>query len=114
VPVLAPATRLHCPLCPRSFDDDAGVRVHLTETHQLYDVLRAIPPVIDLSDAPAPKPSARRLEFEPEPDIWTLLGHDEDDTPDDAPPRNNTGNRLGAYLAVVAGIILILAAFLPH
>jgi hypothetical protein len=87
----------HCPLCVRSFDEDAGVRVHLTETHQLYDLqrFRATRPI--------------ETHIEPEPDIWTLLGIDGDEV---GPPQ--TGSRVGAYVAIAAGFLLILAALLPR
>ena len=104
-----------CPLCARSFHEDAGVRVHLTETHQLYDVLRAPPPaeaIIDLTEArqPSRRNPLAHVTFEREPDIWTLLNTDGEEEVQPA----RAGSRAGAYLAILAGIVLILAAFLPH
>ncbi|HWW53186.1 MAG TPA: hypothetical protein VNY84_05430 [Acidimicrobiales bacterium] len=104
------ASGYHCPLCPRSFHEDAGVRVHLTETHQFYDVLHARRPavrgIIDLTNK-------THLVFEPEPDIWTLLGHDEEDEGEKVGPTH-PGGRAGAYIAILGGLLLILVAFLPH
>lgn len=105
-----------CPLCPRSFHDDAGVRVHLTETHQLYDVVRAAPvpaaTVIDLTDAKRPtrRNPLAHVTFEREPDIWTLFNTDGGEDTDPA----RSGGRAGAYIAILAGLILVLVAFLPH
>jgi hypothetical protein len=83
--------------------------VHLTETHQLYDPVRGTG-----GRAPAPRPAARpgrdRLRLprlvDPEPDIRTLLRI----TPDPIGGRSHRG----AYVAVGAGLCLILAAFVPY
>lgn len=115
------ASSYHCPLCPRSFHEDAGVRVHLTETHQLYDVLLAAEQpapaaVVDLTEPR--KPSHRNplahVTFAPEPDIWTLLGLDGEDDLEQPVDHVRTGGRVGAYVAIGVGLFLLLAAFVPH
>ncbi len=108
-------------MCPRSFQEDAGVRVHLTETHQLYDVLPAADrpaaaTVIDLTE-PA-KPSRRNplahVTFAPEPDIWTLLGLEGEEDLEQPVTHARAGGRAGAYVAIGVGLLLLLAAFVPH
>ena len=96
------SARYCCPLCPRAFDEDPGLRVHLTETHQLYDYARRW----SVYGAPAPSGGLDLLpEPVPEPQLEPT-----------AAPQGRAGRpmRIGPLIAIAVGLVLIIAALFPR